>query len=203
MVVGGLAALAAGAGWAVRGTLAERAAAAERARLPRVTHETVLGEVRSAARLATAEATLRDVVTVQQTERVLGIPSTKRALLVVTGRVSAGLDLGRDSARVTVDTAARRVTVVLPPADLVAVEVLDVRTYDERNGLFNPWRPADRDAVQREARAQLARAGRSARLLEQAERNAEALLRALLKRDGYAVEVAVRPRVARPAPPAG
>jgi hypothetical protein len=196
----GLAALAAGASWAVRGALAERAAASERDRLPRVTHETVLGEIRGVARLATAEATLRDVVTIAQTERVLGVPSTKRALLVVTGRVSAGMDLGRDSARVAVDTAARRITVALPPAQLLTVEVLDVRTYDERSGLFNPWRPADRDAVQREARAQLARAGGNVRLLEQADRNAAALLRALLSRDGYAVDVTVPPRAAAPPP---
>jgi hypothetical protein len=181
----------------VRGTLAERAAEAERARLPRVTHATVLGEIRGVARLATAEATLRDVVTVEQTNRYFpGIASTKRALLVVTGRVSAGMDLGRDSARVAVDTAARRIAVVLPPAELLTVEVLDVRTYDERAGLLNPWRPGDRDAVQREARAQLARAGRSARLLEQADRNAAALLRALLARDGYTVDVTVQARTA-------
>lgn len=191
----GLAAVAAGASWAARGTLAERAAAAERAQLPRVTHQTVMGEIRGVARLATAEATLRDVISVEQTNRVFpGITSTKRALLVVTGRVGAGMDLGRDSARVAVDTAARRIAVALPPAELLTVEVTDVRTYDERSGLFNPWRPADRDAVQREARAQLARAGASARLLEQADRNAAGLLRALLARDGYTVDVTVRPR---------
>lgn len=194
-----LLALALGAAWGVRGALARRAAAAGQATLPRVTHETVLGEVRSVAKLATAEATLRDVVTVEQTNRLW---STKRALLVVTGRVGAGMDLARDSARVAVDTAARRIAVELPPADLLTVEVLDVRTYDERAGLLNPWRPADRDAVQREARAQLARAGRDARLLDQADRNAAALLRALLARDGYAVDVTVRPRAAPNAPAA-
>jgi hypothetical protein len=196
-------ALAAGAAWGVRGALAGRAAtareAARRAALPRVTHQTVLGEVRSVARLATAEATLRDVVTVEQTNRFW---ATKRVLLVVTGRVGAGMDLARDSARVTVDTAARRVAVELPPAELLTVEVLDVHTYDERAGLLNPWRPADRDAVQREVRAQLERAGRDARLLDQADRNAAALLRALLARDGYAVEVSVRPRAASPTRPA-
>ena len=75
-----LVALAAGAWLAVRAALAGRAEAAAAARLPRVTHQTVLGEVRSVARLATAEATLRDVVTIEQTNRFY---ATKRALLVV------------------------------------------------------------------------------------------------------------------------
>lgn len=199
VVVLALLALALGAAWGVRSALERRAVAAQQATLPRVTHETVLGEVRSVAKLATAEATLRDVITVEQTNRFW---STKRALLVVTGRVGAGMDLARDSARVAVDTAARRIAVELPPAELLTVEVLDVRTYDERAGLLNPWRPADRDAVQREARAQLARAGRDARLLDQADRNAAALLRALLARDGYAVDVTVRPRATPNAPAA-
>lgn len=186
-------ALAAGAWWAVRGALAARGREAAAARLPRVTHETVLSDVRNVAKLATAEATLRDVVTIEQTNRLF---ATRRALLVVTGRVGAGMDLGRDSARVRVDTAARRIAVELPPADLLTVEVLDVRTYDEQAGLLNRWRPADRDAAQREVRAQLTRAGRDARLLEQADRNAAALLRALLAREGYDVVVTVRPRPA-------
>ena len=40
-----------------------------------------------------SEMTLRDVVTYQQTR----FGSTKRALLVVTGRVSAGIDLAQGS----------------------------------------------------------------------------------------------------------
>ena len=46
-------------------------------------------QVRSVARLVASEATLRDVVTYEQTRFL----ATKRALLVVTGRVSAGFVL--------------------------------------------------------------------------------------------------------------
>jgi hypothetical protein len=83
---------------------------------------------------------------------------------------------------------------------VLAVEVLDVRTYDERAGLLNPFRPEDRDQIQRLVRARLERAGPEAGLLAQAERSAVGTLRALLARDGYTVEVTVRGRAPVPAP---
>jgi hypothetical protein len=105
-------ALGLGLGLARRGA----APAAEAARAPRVTHDVVLEQVRAVAALATAEARVRDVVTYEQTRRF----ATKRALVVVTGRVLAGVNLDRATAdggaEVRVDTAARRIRVELPPA---------------------------------------------------------------------------------------
>lgn len=159
---------------------------------PRVTHDLVVQQVRSVARLVTAEATVRDVVTYEQTRFL----STKRALLVVTGRVSAGVDLdsagAAGGAEVRVDTAARRITVALPPPAITSVEVLNVRTVDEHAGLLNPFRPEDRDRMQADVRAQLLRAGREMGLEQRAATNAVAVLRSLLSRDGYTVEVFVR-----------
>lgn len=158
---------------------------------PRVSHDLVVEQVRAAARLVTAEATVRDVVTYEQTRFF----STKRAILVVTGRVSAGVDLDParpGGAEVRVDDAARRITVVIPPAQITNVEVLGVRTVDERSGLLNPFRPEDRDRMQADVRAQLLRAGAEMGLAERAGANAVTVLQALLARDGYAVEVRVR-----------
>lgn len=201
VVLGALAALlalAAGGAWGARRYLAERA----RPEPPRVTQELVVEQVRSVARLVTGEATLRDVVTYEQTRYY----STKRALLVATGRVTAGFVLDGagtpdGGAEVRVDTAAKRIAVSLPPPRVLSVEVLDVRTYDERAGLLNPFRPADRDQMQRMVRARLERAGGESGLLAQAERSAVGVLRALLARDGYTVEVTVRGRA--PVPAAG
>jgi hypothetical protein len=190
--------LAAGAYWGARAAVRERARAPEP---PRVTQQLVVEQVRSVAKLVASEATLRDVVTYDQTRYW----ATKRALLVVTGRVSAGFVLDGagtpdGGADVQVDTAAKRIRVALPPARVLAVEVLDVRTYDERAGLLNPFRPEDRDQIQRLVRARLERAGPEAGLLAQAERSAVGTLRALLARDGYTVEVTVRGRAPVPAP---
>ena len=117
-----------------------------------IDHGVVVERTRAVAKLVTSETTLRDVVVYEN--RLLG--STKRSLVVVTGKVLAGFDLDRGT-EVRVDHEAKVVHVVLPPADVLAVEVTDLRTYDEQRGLWNPFRPSDRDAIFRQAREQLAR----------------------------------------------
>ena len=102
----------------------------------------VVERVRAVAQLVTSETTVRDVVVYEN--RRLG--STKRSLVVVTGKVMAGIDLDSGT-QVDVDQRERRVHVVLPPAKVLGVEVTQLRTYDERNGLWNPFRPADRDTI--------------------------------------------------------
>lgn len=165
-----------------------------------LTHALAVERVRAVARLVTTEATVRDVVTYENSR----FGSVKRTLLVVTGRVLAGVDLdpddGTPGAEVRIDHAARRILVELPPARILGVEVTEVRTYDERAGLLNPFRPADRDSIQREVRLRLERAGDELRLAEQANESAALLLRSLLAQDGYTVEVRVRgAAVVRPA----
>lgn len=161
---------------------------------PRVTHDLVVQQLQDVAKLVSTEMTLRDVVVYDASRYGF----TKRALLVVTGKVSAGIDL-RTGTDVQIDRAARRITITLPPARLLSVEVLDVRTYDEQAGLFNPFRPEDRDAIQRQVRHQLYTAGEQSGLLVHADSSASRVLKDLLSRDGYTVDV-VRSAALTPAP---
>jgi hypothetical protein len=156
---------------------------------PVVTQQVVVEQLRSVAKLVATEMTLRDVVIYEQTR----FGARKRALLVVTGRVSAGIDL-EQGADVRIDSASRTITVSLPPAQIISVDVLDVTTYDERAGLLNPFRPEDRDAIQRMVRAQLGTAARNSGILAHADQSATRVLTELLGRDGYRVEI-VRPMV--------
>ena len=158
---------------------------------PIVTQQLVVERLQAVAKLVATEMTLRDVVTYEQTR----LGSTKRALLVVTGRVTAGIDLEQGT-DVRIDSATRTIRVTLPPAQVLGVDVLDVTTYDERAGLLNPFRPEDRDAIQRLVRAQLVTAARQSGILEHADHSAARVLTELLGRDGYTVEV-VRPVVER------
>lgn len=162
---------------------------------PVMTQQLVVERLRAVAKLVATEMTLRDVVTYEQTR----FGSTKRVLLVVTGKVAAGIDLehGTD---VRIDSAAKRVTIALPPAQIFSVDVLNVTTYDERAGLWNPFQPEDRDLIQRRIRGQLVGAARASGILEHADQSAVKVLTELLGRDGYSVEVQ-RPIVVRP--PAG
>ncbi len=154
-----------------------------------VSHDLVVQQVRSVAQLVTSETRVRDVVTYQST----WMGSTKRALIVASGRILAGPDLDSTSgADVQVDDVARRITVTLPPARVLSIEVTDVKTYDERGGLWNPFRPEDRDEINRRVRNQLARAALEMGVVEHANRSAVLLLQRLLAREGYTVDVRVR-----------
>ena len=67
-----------------------------------------------------------------------------------------------------------------------------METYDEHGGLWNPFTPEDRNTIQRQARAQLTAAGGQLELIRHANESAIELLRLLLAKDGYTVDVALR-----------
>jgi archaellin len=150
---------------------------------PSVSHEMVVERLREVAKLVATEMTLRDVVIYEQTR----YRSTKRVLLVVTGRISAGINLSRS--QVQIDSAKKQIIVTLPAAEILSVDVLNVTTYDERAGLLNPFTPDDRDEIQRRIRAQLRDAARQSGILEHADQAASKALRDFLGRDGYMVDV--------------
>ncbi len=162
---------------------------------PHMTQEFVVERLREVAKLVATEMTLRDVVTYEQTE----FRSTKRTLLVVTAKVAAGIDLAHGT-DVRIDSATKRIILALPPAQIMSVDVVNVTTYDERAGLWNPFRAEDRDVIQRRVRAQLLEAARLSGILEHADQSAARVLTELLSRDGYTVEIS-RPLVVKP--PAG
>jgi hypothetical protein len=114
--------------------------------------------------------------------------STKRSLVVVTGKVLAGLDLDQGS-QIDIDHQARRVAIVLPRAKVLGVEVTRLQTYDERNGLWNVFRPEDRDTIYQLARDQLVDAAGELGVTTHAEESARRLLGALIHPDGYAVDI--------------
>jgi hypothetical protein len=152
-----------------------------------ITHDIVVQQIKAVAKLVSSEATVRDVIVYENT----WYGSTKRSLVVVTGRLLAGIDL-RDNPDVSIDHANKRITIRIPPAKLIAVEIRDMQTYDERGGLWNPFTREDRDAIQRQARAKLTAAGAQLELIRHANVSAVELLRLLLAKDGYSVDVALR-----------
>jgi hypothetical protein len=149
-----------------------------------VDHGVIVERTRAVAQLVTSETVLRDVVVYQN--RLLG--STKRSLVVVTGKVLSGFDLDHGT-EVQIDHDAKVVRVFLPPAAVLAVEVTDLKTYDEQRGLWNPFRPADRDTIFRLARDQLVKSADEVELARHTEESARRLLEALVSADGYTTEV--------------
>src|SRR5437868_15375572 len=72
----------------------------------RVTHDLVVQQLQDVAKLVSTEMTLRDVVVYDATRYGFA----KRALLVVTGKVSAGIDLGA-ATDVTLRPGARSLSI--------------------------------------------------------------------------------------------
>jgi len=161
----------------------------------RITNDVVIQQLRAVAKLVSTEATVRDVVIYENT----WYGSTKRSLVVVTGKLLAGIDLANNP-DVSIDDRAKKITVRIPSAQLIGVEITDMRTYDEHGGLWNPFRAEDRDAIQRQAKAQLVAAGNTMAVLRHANESAVTLLKALLAKDGYTVEVEIRGAPAAPPP---
>jgi hypothetical protein len=64
-----------------------------------------------------------------------------------------------------------------------------MKTYDESRGLWNPFVPADRDAIYREAKGHLLRAALSMGAKEHANQSAKRLIEAMFTTDGYSAEV--------------
>ena len=159
-----------------------------------ITHEMVVERVEAVAKLVSSETSLRDVIVYENT----WMGSTKRSLVVVTGRVLAGVNLDGGT-EVDIDHDARRISITIPPAEILAVEVVNLRTYDERAGLWNPFRPEDRDAIQRQVRRQLETAGEQFGIVEHANESARTLLQTMLAQDGYTVDVTIRARPLTPA----
>lgn len=152
-----------------------------------ITHDLVVDRVRNVSKLVSAEATVRDVLIYRNT----WYGSTKQSLVVVTARLLSGMDLTSGS-EVKIDDAARRIEIALPHASILAVEVTDLRTYDEQRGLWNPFRPEDRDRIFRLARDQLTRSADQMRLAERAETSAKEMLETMFRVDGWTAEVRFR-----------
>ena len=148
----------------------------------------VVERLERVAKLITTEATVRDVVTYQNT----WLGSTKRSLVIVTGKVLVGFDL-QVKPKISISQTDRHIALVFPHARLLGVDIQDLKTYDESRGLWNPFHPADRDTIFQLAHRQLAAAARDLAVVQHAEEGARQLLTGLFVPEGYTVDVAFEP----------
>jgi hypothetical protein len=154
----------------------------------RIDEATILERLQSVAQLVTTEVALRDVVTYENTR----LGSTKRSLVVVTGKALVGFDL-KDHSRARVDELGKVIDLTLPPATLVGIDVVQLKTYDESRGLWNPFHPADRDTIYHLARVRLRTAADELGVRQHAEDGARHVLSALFAPSGYQVRVDFAP----------
>jgi len=149
-----------------------------------VSHSVVVERVQKVAKLVSSETTLRDVIIYEDT----WYGSTKRSLVVVTGKVLAGINLDTGSS-VQIDEKARRIKITLPQPGVLGIEITEMKTYDEQRGLWNPFTAADRDALFQRAREQLEQTSRELQITETSRQSARELLEGMFTSNGYTVEV--------------
>ena len=149
-----------------------------------VSHSVAVERVQKVAKLVSSETTLRDVIIYEDT----WYGSTKRSLVVVTGKVLAGINLDIGSS-VQIDEKAKRITISLPQPGVLGIEITEMNTYDEQRGLWNPFTAADRDALFQRAREQLESTSRDLKITETARQSARELLESMFTSNGYSVEV--------------
>ncbi len=154
-----------------------------------ISQDVALGRMEAVGKLVTNETGLRDVVTYQSTR----LGSTKRSLVVVTGKALVGLDLKDPRTRIAIDDKARHIQLTVPHARLLSIDIASLKTYDEARGLWNWFHPADRDTIYLLARAQLMHAAADLSVVEHAEVSARKLLTALFAPEGYTVDVVFVP----------
>ena len=154
----------------------------------RVDQSSVVEQLKTVAKVVTTEATVRDVIVYENTR----LGSTKRSLVIVTGKALVGLDL-QHPPRVNIDHKAKRISLGLPHARLVGVDIQDLKIYDESRGLWNPFRPADRDTIFQLARQHLVWAARDMAVVAHAEQGARQLLTGLFAPQGYSVDIVFEP----------
>lgn len=152
-----------------------------------VTQSAVVQQVEKVAKLVSSETTLRDVVVYENT----WYGSTKKALVVVSGKLLAGINLDKGT-EVQIDDKAKVITISLPRAEVLAIEITNIQTYDEQRGLWNPFTAADRDAIYKLAREKFAETGNELKVADTAQQSATEMLQTMFSTNGYRVEINYR-----------
>ncbi|HRA54995.1 MAG TPA: DUF4230 domain-containing protein [Thermoflexales bacterium] len=148
-------------------------------------------QVRALSDLTTASTTLSTIAEAQQAR--IGNILYERLVLLACGRVKAGIDLSKlreQDVRVSPD--GRKVTIVLPKAELLDTYLIDdstqpcyTRVYDRTNLILLP---SSKD-LEGQAREQALKAMRETALqagvLTDADRNAKGVIERVLKAAGY------------------
>lgn len=151
---------------------------------PRLSDQVVIERVQAVSKLVSSETFIRDIVTYQNT----WMGSTKRSMVIATGTVQAGVVID-STVRVQINEQTKTIGLEIPHARILDVVVTHLQTYDERSGLWNPFRPSDRDTIFDHVRQQLAHTADEMGVIGHADSSAVELFRALLNVPGYSVNV--------------
>jgi len=148
---------------------------------------TVVLQVRSLARLETAQYTIEKVVTAETGQGALAGLFGDRLLFVAHGEVIAGVDLSQLAERDVLVSPDGRVTLVMPAAE-VFVATLDNEksyVYDRQTGVFTHGDVNLETQARQVAEQEIEKGALEGGILKTAQTNAEAFLERLLLSLGF------------------
>lgn len=155
----------------------------------------VIGAVRELHELVTAEQTVERVLDIRDKQsRVFGLVNSEDALLLVaSGYVAAGIDLGElQESDVSVDWEKRSVRMKLPPARVLSSRLDNERTYvhSRKTDVLAARAESLEGQARLRAQQEIVQAAKDAGLVQRAGKSAVRTLEAMLRGLGFArVEV--------------
>lgn len=152
---------------------------------PALDQPALVREVQQLKELATVRYTVQKVVGVKEQKVPFGEESL---LLIVQGKVIGGIDLGRLRPE-DVQVAKGRVIITLPGPQIqqVYLDEKETKVWDRRITWWTPWVPYSPDLEHRARLTAIEDVRRTAEqmgILQEARRNAESLIRELLRNAG-------------------
>ena len=137
----------------------------------------LMEQVKAVSKLVTTEGYFSEILSETDTKLFYGFPSTKKVLIKVKARVSAGFDLSNMKIDADVPTKTLRLSNI-PPPNIICIEP-EISFYDIDNGVFNQFSPEDYTRLNKKAveviREQALKSAFMQTVNEQGSKNFEAL----------------------------
>ena len=152
--------------------------------------QVLLQQVQNVSKLVTVEGHFAEIFSEENTQLYFGIPSTKRILIKVNAKVSAGYNL--EGLKIEADAATKTLHISnLPPPEIISIEP-DITYYDITNGIFNQFSKDDYNRLNQKSvqiiRDQVAKSGLMENVKGQGLKNFDAL-RLLTESMGWKFEM--------------
>jgi predicted outer membrane lipoprotein len=103
--------------------------------------QVLLEQVKTVAKLVTTEGYFSEIFSETDTKSYYGIPSTKKVLIKVKAKVSAGFNLSNMKIDADQTTKTLRLSNI-PPPEIISIEP-EISYYDIANGVFNTFTSDD------------------------------------------------------------
>jgi hypothetical protein len=137
----------------------------------------LLEQVKAVSKLVTTEGYFSEILSETDTKLFYGFPSTKKVLIKVKAKVSAGFDLSNMKIDADEKTKTLRLSNI-PPPNIISIEP-EISFYDIDNGVFNQFSPEDYSRLNKKAveviREQALKSAFMQTVTEQGGKNFEAL----------------------------